>query len=110
MIRKLASFLKKHFYLIITTLAIINFIYFNIDTWNYQYLDADGYMRALRVKNWLINPSFWEQKILETNYPFGEINHWTRPLDILWLISSLPFFFLKNIKAAAACAARKQRR
>ena len=97
-IRKLASFLKKHFYLIISTLATINFIYYNIDSWNYQFLDADGYMRAIRIKNWLTNPSFFEQKILETNYPFGEINHWTRPLDILWLISSLPFFFLKDIK------------
>lgn len=48
-------------------------------------------MRALRVWHWLAAPSFWEQPLAESNYPFGEILHWTRPMDILWAVNAIPF-------------------
>ena len=56
--------------------------------------DADGYMRALRIYHWVLNPTFWEQPISESNYPFGEIIHWTRPMDIIWLINTLPYMLM----------------
>lgn len=91
-LKKVSRFLKNNFYLLITTIAVFLFIYFGLNQWNVTYGDADGYMRAIRVNNWHNNPLFWEQKIYQSNYPFGEINHWTRFVDILWLICSAPFF------------------
>ncbi|MBE6463461.1 MAG: hypothetical protein E7005_06895 [Alphaproteobacteria bacterium] len=91
-LKKVSRFLKNNFYLLISTIAVFLFIYFGINQWDVCYGDADGYMRAIRVNNWHNNPLFWEQKIYQSNYPFGEVNHWTRFVDILWLICSAPFF------------------
>lgn len=55
-------------------------------------------MRALRVWHWLAAPSFWEQPLAESNYPFGEILHWTRPMDILWAVNAIPFLHLGNLR------------
>ncbi len=90
-LKKLTKFLEKWSYLIIACCTVITLISLDINYWNYTYTDADGYMRAIRIYHWLTNPEFWEQRITESNYPFGEINHWTRPLDILWLINIIPY-------------------
>ncbi|MBP5698990.1 MAG: hypothetical protein J6W96_05640, partial [Alphaproteobacteria bacterium] len=93
-LKKLTKFLSRHIFLIVLTLAVWSFGYFAFSSWHGNYGDGDGYMRALKIKHWLQSPSFWEQPIYESNYPFGEITHWTRPLDIIWIIISLPFWFL----------------
>lgn len=90
-LKKLTKFLEKWVYLIIACCSVITLISLDINYWNYTYTDADGYMRAIRLYHWLTNPDFWEQRITESNYPFGEINHWTRPMDILWLINIVPY-------------------
>ncbi len=99
-LKKITNFIKNNFFSIITILATITFIIDPFSTWNYTYLDGDGYMRAIRIKNWIINPSFFEQPIMESNYPFGEILHWTRPLDIIWILCTLPFINLLEFKDA----------
>ncbi len=99
-LKKITHFLKNNFFSIITILAVIAFIIEPLSNWNFKYIDADGYMRALRIKNWLINPSFFEQPIYESNYPFGEILHWTRPLDIIWVLLTLPFINFMELKEA----------
>lgn len=98
--KKITGFLKRHLYLILSAVAAATLIGSNISNWNGAYFDADGYMRANRVWHWLINPSFSEQPVPESNYPFGEILHWTRPMDILWLFNTIPFLWLNNLKEA----------
>lgn len=92
------KFLKKHIFLIVTTLAVWVYFYGFMSNWSGHYQNADSYMHALRLHHWLLAPSFAEQPILESNYPFGEYLHWTRPMDVLWLLFTLPFWFLDNIK------------
>ena len=95
-LKKLTHFLSRWLYLLIAVTVIPAVIGAGFAGWNGFYYDSDGYMRALRVWHWLINPSFWEQPVWESDYPFGEILHWTRPLDILWLINALPFLFVTD--------------
>ncbi len=96
-LKKVTKFLTKNIFLIVATLATWRYL-FDIDLWPIKYGDGDGYMRALRIKHWILSPSFFEQPIMESNYPFGEIQHWTRPMDILWLLMMVPFLYLDNLK------------
>ncbi len=98
-LKKIAKFLRKHLYLILITLCILA-ISNLADSWDGSYNNTDGYTRLIRVKNWLLNPSFGEQKFFISNYPFGEVLNWTRPNDFLWLIMSLVFFNHFNIEDA----------
>ena len=86
--------IKKHTYI------IEYFIYFTISLlwygnqfvhWNGNYLDTDNYMHALRLMDALSNTYWFEHIFPYTNYPFGEVLHWTRALDIFMLITALPF-------------------
>lgn len=72
----------------------------NFSGWNGLYMDTDNYMFVLRVLEWLKNPVWTEQKFMLTDYPFGEISHWTRPLDIILLLCSLPFMAFLPLKSA----------
>ena len=97
-VKKLTRFIKDWLYLIIAAGAVAALIGADASYWNYTYNDSDGYMRALRVWHWLAAPSFWEQPLAESNYPFGEILHWTRPMDILWAVNAIPFLHLGNLR------------
>ena len=97
-VKNLSKFLRNHLFLIIATIGVGYYFLEAFALWNGTYSDADGYMRALRIHHWLLNPSFWERPIPESNYPFGEILHWTRPMDILWSLFILPFLNLTNLK------------
>lgn len=97
-VKKITRFLQNNLYLLTTLLAVCSLIYNAPDRWHGTFTDSDGYMHALRLHHWLINPSFYEQLINESNYPFGEILHWTRPFDIIWLINTIPFLFLTQSK------------
>jgi len=97
-LKLLTKFLKKHIYLIAAAMAMYVFFYDLLDSWSGYYLDGDGYTRALRVYHWLLAPSFWEQPLYESNYPFGAVSHWTRPMDIIWILFTLPFRFYDNLK------------
>jgi len=97
-LKKLTGFLKRNIFLIASTLAVWALFYDPITQWNGAYADGDGYMRALRVYHWLLAPTFWEQPIYESNYPFGEYLHWTRPMDIIWTLFTLPFQYMKELK------------
>ncbi|MBR2273293.1 MAG: hypothetical protein IJ864_00435 [Alphaproteobacteria bacterium] len=89
-LKNISKFLNKHLMLIILALGMWVFFFFPFTRWAGDYLDSDGYMRALRIYHLLLAPSFGEQPIFETNYPFGEILHWTRPMDLIWL-AMMPF-------------------
>lgn len=45
-------------------------------------VDTDGYMRFLRIEE-LASGGDWFNPVFErSNHPFGETQHWTRPLDV----------------------------
>lgn len=65
------------------------------------YLDTDCYTRYLRITDWLSGDFSWFEKIFPyTNCPYGEVLHFTRINDILWLLISIPFMPFMPIKEA----------
>ena len=44
---------------------------------------TDAYMRLLRVQRLLSGAGWFDGSIPRSNAPYGEILHWTRPLDVL---------------------------
>ncbi|MCM1323861.1 MAG: hypothetical protein NC218_06840 [Acetobacter sp.] len=69
--------------------------------WDGTYKDSDNYFHVLRVMGLIENPTYWEQVFFYTNYPFGEILHWTRALDIFLLGFTLPLLSIFPLKTAA---------
>ncbi len=96
-IKKVGKFLKNNFYLILLMLGVLSIVFCSAMVWDGSYADGDGYMRLIRIKQWLLEPTFYEQKIMVSNYPFGEILHWTKGVDFLWMIVSLLFSFVGRL-------------
>lgn len=56
---------------------------------------TDSYMRLLRVAHLYHSGDWFDHAIPRSNAPYGEILHWTRPADLLFLSGALvlePFF------------------
>ncbi len=67
----------------------------------FYFIDTDCYTRYLRIIDWLTTDFSWYEKIFPfTNCPYGEILHFTRINDLLWLIFSLPFMAFFPLKEA----------
>lgn len=64
------------------------------------YIDTDCYTHAERLIYWLQNFSWYEQIYPFGNYPFGEVLHFTRLLDIIWAGLALPFMLFFSLKDA----------
>lgn len=67
-------------------------------------IDTDGYMRLVRVRLLLEHGAWFDGSIPRSNWPFGEVMHWTRPLDVLIVMISLPFQPFMSSDAAVAVA------
>lgn len=76
---------------------IASLVYFLLSAYSmhssgdWYYLDSDSYTRYLRINDWLNNFSWFEKIFPFSNCPNGEILHFTRINDIVWLLLSLPF-------------------
>lgn len=71
--------------------AVLLWYGWNFVHWSGDYLDTDNYVHALRLTDAMFK-GYWAERIFPyTNYPFGEVLHWTRALDIFMLIATLPF-------------------
>lgn len=68
------------FYLVLTLLCLLTMA----STGGVSYRDTDSYMWANRMIDWIQSSSWAEKPFMHSNYPNGEILHWTRPLDVLW--------------------------
>jgi hypothetical protein len=68
-------------------------------------IDTDGYMRLVRLGVLLDGGGWFDGTIPRSNWPFGELHHWTRPLDALLLAVMLPLRVFLDTTAAAAVAA-----
>ncbi|MBO4520129.1 MAG: hypothetical protein J5787_02875 [Alphaproteobacteria bacterium] len=64
------------------------------------YPDTDNYTHAVRILDLLSSRSWAEIPYMHTNYPFGEILHFTRVTDVFWLFFSLPLFPFLPVKEA----------
>lgn len=64
------------------------------------YVDTDCYTHASRIIYWLQNFSWYEQIYPFGNPPFGEILHFTRLMDVIWVALSLPFIPFFPLKDA----------
>ena len=58
------------------------------DQW---FAGSDTYMRLVRVLDWWNGGVWYESFSARSNWPAGEILHWTRPFDILLMILAAPF-------------------
>lgn len=89
---------KLETFFIIIAVALIYYIqYYN---WGGAYEDTDNYMHALRTLDFITYPTLFEHKFMMTNYPFGEVSHWTRLFDIIMSLCTLPFYFFEPLKVA----------
>lgn len=68
---------------------------------NGTYIDTDNYFHVLRTIDFMQNPSIFEHRFMWSNYPFGEISHWTKLPDILMSLLILPFLPFYPLKEAA---------
>ncbi|MBP2656036.1 MAG: rane protein required for N-linked glycosylation-like protein [Firmicutes bacterium] len=58
---------------------------FKIDWANPQLVDTDCYMRLVRVEQLYMDGDWYDHAIHRSNWPQGEILHWSRLLDIILL-------------------------
>ena len=95
----MASWYHKYEYVFITALILILFIA-SYGAWNGDYKDTDNFTRAIRILDFIGSGTWKETLFIHSNYPFGEILHWTRPMDILWLLISSPLMLFMPLKDA----------
>src|SRR5688500_16202198 len=64
----------------------------------------DEYMRLVRIER-LLEPGLWfDGSIPRANAPYGEVLHWTRPLDLLILAGAWPLASLLGEREALELA------
>lgn len=56
------------------------------------FVGPDAYMRMVRVWEWWQAGSWYETVSARSNWPGGEVLHWTRPLDVALLLLASPFW------------------
>ncbi len=64
------------------------------------FMDSDGYIRALRVEDLWRGGGWFDHAVPRANAPYGDVTHWTRPLDVLISLLALPFVPFLGIKQA----------
>ncbi len=64
------------------------------------FADGDGYLRVMRVEQWLRTGDWFDVSIPRLNAPYGDISHWTRPLDVLIAVLSAPLIPVLGLREA----------
>ena len=93
------AFYKKHEYFFIIAFVLISQLVV-LPELRDRYPDTDNYTHARRVLDLILSKNWAETPYMHTNYPFGEILHFTRITDIFWLFFSLPAFLFFPLKEA----------
>lgn len=98
------DFISDHVILSSVFAVFLYALFYAFPMWQggeFYYLDTDCYTRYLRITDWLSGDFTWFEKIFPfTNCPNGEVLHFTRINDVLWLAVSLPFMFFLPLKSA----------
>ena len=93
------TFYQKHEKLLIALfialiqLSVVPFL-------NGRYSDTDNYTHAIRLLDLIQSRTWAETPYLHSNYPFGEILHFTRITDAAWLLCCLPLMPFMPLKSA----------
>ena len=103
-INKISASIEKHYIiwcLLVTILfTTLDMIFMFLTNGKLFYIDTDPYTRALRLIDLLNDFQFYEKIFPYSNYPFGDILHFTRINDFIWLALSSPFLLFLPIKEA----------
>ena len=98
------DFISSHLVLCSFFAVLAYTLFFAVSMWQsgeFYFLDTDCYTRYLRITDWLSTDFSWFEKIFPfTNCPNGEVLHFTRINDIIWLFFSLPFMAFMPLKSA----------
>ena len=93
------AFYKKYEYALSALLVLISQLFVLPQITGF-YPDTDNYTHARRVLDFIETGIWAETPYIHSNYPFGEILHFTRITDLLWLFFSLPAFLFCSVKDA----------
>ncbi len=53
-------------------------------------IDTDSYTRLVRVRELALSGDWFSDRFPDSNAPYGDTMHWTRPLDVVLLALALP--------------------
>lgn len=93
------AFYKRHEYLFVALFVLIAQAPLLFLT-NDFYPDTDNYTHARRVLDFLMSKTWAETPYMHSNYPFGEVLHFTRITDLLWILFTLPLMPFMALKDA----------
>lgn len=93
------AFFKKYEYWIVALIVALPYL-FAYNIWDHGYRDTDCYIHAWRAYELFQTHHWSEQILMKSNYPFGEVIHYTRFMDVLWIILALPLMLLYPVKEA----------
>jgi hypothetical protein len=65
-------------------------------------VDTDGFMRLVRVERLAETRDWWDGSTPRSNWPEGEVSHWTRPVDVLILALAAPARLFVDSREAIA--------
>lgn len=90
--------INYNYWLLLALLLISSYVFYyfikTTDFNNFIFADSDCYMRLIRVKELYLSGAWFDNTIPSSNYPFGEVLHWSRPFDLLLLAGTcLGMFF-----------------
>jgi hypothetical protein len=69
------------------------------------FVDNDGYVRLLKVEALWRGEGWFDRSFPRANAPYGDVFHWTRPLDVLISALALPLAPVVGVKTALYWAA-----
>ncbi len=70
-----------------------------------QLIETDNYMRLVRVTHLVETRDWYDHSIPRSNAPYGEVLHWTRPLDMILLGTTAPLLAFFHFPQALHLAA-----
>lgn len=93
------AFYQKHerlliaLFIVLIQLSVVPFL-------NGRYLDTDNYTHAIRLLDLIRSKNWAETPYIHSNFPFGEVLHFTRITDVLWLLCAAPLMPFMPLKSA----------
>jgi hypothetical protein len=74
--------------------------YFALELNNLQLVDTDCYMRLVRVQQLFTTGDWYNDVIYRSNWPYGEVLHWSRLLDVILIIGAYIGTFVVDFNTA----------
>lgn len=93
-------FIKSNTEYIIYSFFLFLYYVLCFQKWDGTYIDTDNYFHIMKTIDFIKSPSLTDGILQVTNYPIGEVWHWTRFFDIFMLLVSLPFLCFFSVKDA----------